>query len=174
MRIYLIGFMGSGKTTLGRLLAAKLPDYAFVDLDRYIEEREGGASVLELFEHRGEGHFRELEHRYLQEVMERYPDAVVSTGGGTPCFNRNMELMLADGVVVYLKYSAGMLAHRLGSARTVRPLLQGKDPEQLRAYVEELLPQREAYYGRANVVVADPDKNMDRLVDILRPYFDRK
>jgi shikimate kinase len=183
MRIYLIGFMGSGKTTVGRLLApklvakfpTKLPNCVFVDLDHYIEQQQG-LTVAEIFakpgDEGGEAYFRELERKYLNEVMTKFPNAVISTGGGTPCFNDNMERMNADGVTVYLKYSPEMLARRLGTSRGVRPLLAGKSQEELLAYVKETLSEREVYYNQANVVVAEPSKDMERLVRILEPYFE--
>lgn len=108
MLIFLIGFMGSGKTTLGKPLAARL-GYRFIDLDKAIEEGEG-STVGEIFAVRGEAHFRTLEHKYLQNIVSHGGDLVVSTGGGTPCFGGNMELMNASGVTVYFKLSPAMLA----------------------------------------------------------------
>lgn len=169
MLIFLVGFMGSGKTTLGRPLAARL-GYRFVDLDRAIEEGEG-MTIGEIFAVHGEGHFRALERRYLEEVIARGGDAVVSTGGGTPCFGENMALMNRSGVTVYLKLTPGALAGRLRSALVQRPLVAGKSPEELLEYITETLAGREVYYGRANVVVADPSRDVRRLVDILNPYM---
>lgn len=168
MLIFLIGFMGSGKTTLGRPLAARL-GYRFVDLDRAIEEGEG-MTIGEIFSVRGESYFRSLERVYLQEVIARGGDAVVSTGGGTPCFGENMALMNRSGVTVYLKLSPERLTDRLLTARTQRPLVAGKSPEELLVYITETLAGREVYYGQANVVVADPSRDVRRLMDILSPY----
>lgn len=171
MRIFLIGFMGSGKTTLGRPLAAKLGDkYAFIDLDKMIEDREQ-TTVGEIFAQNGEDYFRSLERKYLQDIILRHDHVVVSTGGGTPCFSRNMELMNTNGVTVYLKLSPGMLAERLGSARASRPLLAGKSPEELMQYIIDTLDVREVYYGQANVVVANPSRDATRLVEVLQPYL---
>lgn len=171
MLIFLIGFMGSGKTTLGRPLASRL-GYEFLDLDKVIEEGEG-ATVGEIFAARGEEYFRTLERRYLQDIIVHGGNAVVSTGGGTPCFNGNMELMNTNGITVYLKLSPGMLADRLMAARVCRPLLAGKSPEELLQYIVDTLAVREEHYERANVVVANPSRDVAKLIDILGPYLSR-
>ena len=169
MLIFLIGFMGSGKTTLGRPLASRL-GYDFVDLDKAIEAG-GGLTIGEIFATRGEERFRELERVYLQEILSNKRDAVISTGGGTPCFNGNMEAMNAGGVTVYLKLAPAMLAGRLAAAKVCRPLLAGKSPEELLQYVSETLAVREAYYEQANVVVANPSRDVGRLAEVLKPYL---
>lgn len=171
MLIFLIGFMGSGKTTLGRPLASRL-GYDFLDLDKVIEEGEG-FTVGEIFAARGEEYFRTLERRYLQDIIVHGGNAVVSTGGGTPCFNGNMELMNTNGITVYLKLSPGMLADRLMAARVCRPLLAGKSPEELLQYIVDTLAVREEHYERANVVVANPSRDVAKLIDILGPYLSR-
>lgn len=171
MLIFLIGFMGSGKTTLGRPLSSRL-GYDFLDLDKVIEEGEG-STVGEIFAARGEEYFRTLERRYLQDIIVHGGNAVVSTGGGTPCFNGNMELMNTNGITVYLKLSPGMLADRLMAARVCRPLLEGKSPEELMQYIVDTLAVREEHYERANVVVANPSRDVAKLIDILGPYLSR-
>lgn len=171
MLIFLIGFMGSGKTTLGRPLASRL-GYGFIDLDKAIEQGED-KTVGRIFADRGEEYFRTLERRYLQDIIVRGGDVVVSTGGGTPCFNGNMELMNASGVTVYLKLSPAMLADRLSGARVCRPLLADKSPEELLRYIVDTLAMREEYYERANVVVANPSRDVTKLADILGPYLSR-
>lgn len=171
MLIFLIGFMGSGKTTLGRPLASRL-GYDFLDLDKVIEEGEG-STVGEIFAAQGEEYFRTLERRYLQDIIVHGGNAVVSTGGGTPCFNGNMELMNTNGITVYLKLSPGMLADRLMAARVCRPLLEGKSPEELMQYIVDTLAVREEHYERANVVVANPSRDVAKLIDILGPYLSR-
>jgi shikimate kinase len=169
MLIFLIGFMGSGKTTLGRPLATRL-GYRFVDLDREIEQGEG-RTIGEIFSTDGEAAFRALEGAYLQRVIEQGGDAVVSTGGGTPCFGEHMAEMNRSGVTVYLKLAPAVLVNRLLSAHLQRPLVAGKSPEELLVYITETLAEREVYYRRANVVVADPSRDVRRLVEILNPYL---
>ena len=148
-RIYLIGYMGSGKTTLGRLLAEKL-GAPFVDLDHLIE-RHCAKSVGQLFQEEGEEAFRCIESRMLREM----PDAeglVVSTGGGTPMFHGNMDYMNRTGLTVYLKVSPGELAVRLKTAKDERPLIRGKSDEELLAFITETLAQRETTYNLSQLV----------------------
>ena len=169
MLIFLVGFMGSGKTTLGRPLATRL-NYDFIDLDRAIETGEG-RTISEIFATDGEAHFRALERKYLEEVIAQHKKAVISTGGGTPCFNENMPFMNAHGVTVYLKIAPRMLANRLLAAKVRRPLVEGKSPEELLRYIEETLTERETYYGQANVVVGNPSRDVSQLLMILEPYL---
>ena len=171
MLIFLIGFMGSGKTTLGHPLAKRL-GYDFIDLDKAIEAGER-CTVGEIFASRGEAEFRLLERKYLQDVITRGGNVVVSTGGGTPCFHANIELMNANGVTVYLKLAPGMLAARLASAKVCRPLLAGKSVAEMEEYIVETLAVREEYYQQANVVVANPSRDVTKLIGILEPYLAR-
>ena len=147
--VFLIGYMGSGKTTLGRVLA-KAMGFSFIDLDWYIEGRYH-KKVGELFAERGESGFREIESRLLREVGQMN-DTVVAAGGGTPCFNDNIDFMRRSGLVVYLKASEEVLFDRLRQARSQRPLLRGKNDEELRAYLSETLDQRSPYYKQAHCV----------------------
>ncbi len=149
-RIFLIGYMGSGKTTVGKLLAASL-GFSFIDLDHYIENRYN-RRISDLFAERGEAGFREIEHRLLQEVAE-IENAVVSTGGGAPCFFDNMLLMNRVGTTVYLQTNAQELARRLQKVQSNRPLLKDKSPEELLAFIEKMLADREPFYGQASLIV---------------------
>lgn len=169
MLIFLVGFMGSGKTTLGRPLATRL-NCDFIDLDRAIETGEG-RTISDIFATDGEAHFRALERKYLEEVIAQYKTAVISTGGGTPCFGDNMALMNASGITVYLKIAPRMLANRLLAAKVRRPLVEGKSPDELLRYIEETLTERETYYGQANVVVGNPSRDVSQLMMILEPYL---
>lgn len=163
--------MGSGKTTLGYPLARRL-GYDFVDLDKAIEVGEG-CTVGEIFASKGEDEFRLLERKYLQNVIIKGGNVVVSTGGGAPCFHANMELMNASGVTIYFKLTPGMLAERLASAKVCRPLLAGKSLSEMEQYIVETLAVREEYYQQANVVVANPSRDVTKLIDILEPYLAR-
>lgn len=169
MLIFLVGFMGSGKTTLGRPLATRL-NCTFIDLDRAIETGEG-RTISDIFATDGEAHFRALERKYLEEVITQHKTAVISTGGGTPCFGDNMALMNASGITVYLKIAPRMLANRLLAAKVRRPLVEGKSPDELLRYIEETLTERETYYGQANVVVGNPSRDVSQLMMILEPYL---
>lgn len=148
-RLFLIGYMAAGKTTLGRWAARRL-GYDFIDLDHYIESRYM-KSVSDLFAERGEEGFREIERRMLHEVGE-FDRVLISTGGGTPCFFDNMDYMLSQGLTVYLEASVPVLCRRLKCSRTKRPLVDSKTEEELAGFVAEMLTRRDIYYRRAHAV----------------------
>lgn len=146
MRIFLTGYMGAGKTTLGKAFAREMK-VPFIDLDWYIEERFH-KTIRELFAERGEASFRELERNMLHEVGE-FEDVVISTGGGTPCFFDNMEYMNAHGQTVFLDVDVEILFRRLRIAKQQRPILQGKNDDELRAFIVEALEKRAPFYSQA-------------------------
>ncbi len=146
IRIFLTGYMGAGKTTLGKAFAREM-HVPFIDLDWYIEERFH-KSVRELFAGRGEDAFRQLERNMLHEVGE-FEDVVISTGGGTPCFFDNMDYMNAAGQTVFLDVHPDILFRRLRVATQQRPILQGKTDEELRAFILEALEKRAPFYSQA-------------------------
>ena len=150
MRIFLIGYMGSGKTTLGRKLAYILK-YQFIDLDEYIEEHEG-RTISQIFDEDGENYFRKLERVYLDRVIKK-EDVVISTGGGTPCFFDNMELMNEYGKTIYINMHPKSILPRLLSSPSKRPLFSGKDKKEMLDYVFKTLRSREKYYNKAKRVV---------------------
>ncbi len=152
-RIILIGYMGAGKTTVGKELA-KCLGVPFYDLDWYIETRMR-KKVKEIFDERGEEGFRKIEHNMLHEVAE-FEDVVISCGGGTPCFFDNMEYMNAQGDVVYLRGTPDVLFRHLKMGKGVRPLLLGKSDEELMEYITEQVTKREKYYMQANHIVDIP------------------
>lgn len=146
VRIILLGYMGAGKTTVGKALAASL-GVPFYDLDWFITTRYR-RSVPEIFAERGEAGFRELEKRMLHEAAE-FEDIVLSCGGGTPCFFDNMEYMNSLADTVYLKATPEVLAMHLRMGKGKRPLLEGKSPEELEDYIREMLVTREPFYSKA-------------------------
>ena len=148
IRIFLTGYMGAGKTTLGKAFAREM-NVPFIDLDWYIEERFH-KSIRELFTERGEASFRELERNMLHEVGE-FEDVVVSTGGGTPCFFDNMEYMNGCGQTVFLDVHPDILFRRLRVAKQQRPILQGKTDEDLRTFIVEALDKREPFYSQSYI-----------------------
>lgn len=149
-RIILIGYMGAGKTTVGRQLALNL-GLQFYDLDWYIEMRYH-TTVAKIFAERGEEGFRELERNMLHEVAE-FEDVVLSCGGGTPCFFDNMDYMNSLAQTVYLKATPEVLAAHLKMAKVERPLIKGKTEEQLLAYIKESLEKREPFYSKAKHIL---------------------
>ena len=145
-RIFLIGYMGSGKTTLGRALAAAL-DLQFIDLDHYIEQRYR-KTIAQLFAESGEEGFREIERRILHEVGE-FENVIISTGGGTPCFFDNVDYMNAQGTTVNLDVPVERLFIRLSIARSKRPLIKDKNDAELKEFIVEQLGKRAPHYGKA-------------------------
>ena len=144
--IFLIGFMGVGKTTLGRALGAAT-GREFVDLDRLIEAREG-RTIRQIFAGEGEERFRMIERDRLAEVASA-GGAIVACGGGTPCFHGNMELMNSAGLTVRLTARPEVLLRRLSEQQAARPLLDGLDRAALARFIAEAEAVREPYYSRA-------------------------
>ncbi|MFH2096690.1 MAG: shikimate kinase [Bacteroidota bacterium] len=153
MRIFLIGFMGSGKTTIGKKLADFM-QYSFIDLDEQIVQHEN-CEISQIFSQKGEDYFRTLEHKMLHEVL-REDHVVVAAGGGTPCFFDNMKLMTEGSITVYLKADENTLKKRLKCDPGSRPLLPDLevDPERFNNF----FVQREPYYERAQLILDDYDE----------------
>jgi len=172
-RIFLIGYMGAGKTTVGRNLSEKL-GLSFIDMDYYIEGRFH-KTVEQLFAEKGEESFRDIERRMLHEVA-MFEDVLVSTGGGAPCFFDNMDFMNEVGTTVYLKVSVDELANRLEVCKNVRPVLQGRHGEALKTFISDSLKKREPFYNKAEVIFnaevmmteIDVHKLSDALAELLR------
>lgn len=149
-RIIIIGYMGAGKTTVGRALS-KAIGVPFYDLDWYIEQRMR-RSVRQLFDERGEEGFRRVERNMLHEVAE-FEEVILSCGGGTPCFFDNMDYLNLQSETVYLKATPEVLYAHLKMGKSVRPLLLNKTPEEVEAFVKQQLQQREPYYSKAKHVL---------------------
>lgn len=160
--LFLIGFMGSGKTTYGRLLAQAL-DMPFVDLDEALEQ-EHGMKVVELFEAWGETRFRREERLMLRSVAGNAP-LVVATGGGTACFFDNMDFMNEVGETLYMRTSVRELKSRLIFSKEDRPLLRGKTDAELKQYIAETLEKREVYYLKAQYILDTDNLNAHNLMD---------
>lgn len=161
-RIYLIGYMGSGKTTIGRRLASRL-DYKFLDLDNYIEE-ENHMSINAIFDRHGEMHFRDLERVALFETF-RMSKVVVACGGGTPCFFDNIQQILKNGLSIYIQLPVGALADRLIHAKNTRPLI--KNNPDLKTYISEMLETRQVYYNQAHIIVDGLNTNIENLIQLI-------
>jgi shikimate kinase len=161
MRIYLVGYMGCGKSTLGLNLAKSL-GLTFIDLDKFIEERNC-KTVPQLFEELGEPGFRKKERQALEEVSQ-FNDVVIATGGGAPCFFDNMELMNATGITLFMDIDPAILAERLLKSKTDRPLIRGKNQEQLVGFITESLQKRYPFYSKARFRVTNPDKMLQTAI----------
>jgi shikimate kinase len=164
-KIYLIGFMGSGKSTIGRKIARTL-NYEFYDLDSYIESY-CGQSINSLFNEKGEAYFRSIESQCLRHFNDK-KFIVLSTGGGSPCFNDNMQLMLEHGCCVYIKMPEGALYQRLHKAIPKRPLLAGKSDDELREFIHDTLTYRETFYEQSHIIMDGINLSSPSLMGVLK------
>jgi len=165
MRIYLIGYMGCGKSTLGRRLAEHL-NLQFVDMDHYIEMRNH-KTVPQIFSEEGEAEFRDKERKALEELSE-FSDIVIATGGGAPCFFDNIDLMNNSGNTIYMNIDASILADRLLKSKTERPLIKGKSKDELVAFIDETLKKRNEFYTQAKFQITEPDMELKKIEALLQ------
>ena len=164
-RIYLVGFMGAGKTTLGKKLAHKL-GYSFHDLDKIFENKYK-TSVDLFFGKYDESAFRQIEHDLLVSTFT-LENSVISTGGGTPCFHNNMNLINQHGTSIYIKLTPEAIFSRLTTAKKRRPLIANKSEEELIMFIKEKLREREAFYNIANYTISGISVKVDDIVEILK------
>jgi shikimate kinase len=167
-RIFLIGFMGSGKSSIGKKLAA-LFHFDFFDTDAEIE-RITGKTALQIFETDGENVFREKERTVIAELSQK-TNIVVATGGGTPCFFDNMQRMNQTGLTIYLQASPKMLKQRITKQKQQRPLLKNIPDEQLEPYITQLLHQREPYYRQSQITVEALNLSAKKLMRVIREKY---
>lgn len=170
MEIILVGYMGSGKTTIGKLLAQQL-NLRFLDLDAYIEEAEG-TTITQLFQERGEVYFRKREIKYVTEILSQYKGYVLSTGGGAPCFGDTMQKMTTTTPnTIYLKASIDTLTDRLKSEREHRPLLSNASDAEVREYIAKHLFERSFFYNQAALKVLVDDKLPTAIVAEIKSFL---
>ena len=168
MILILIGYMASGKSTLGRILAKKL-NYEFLDLDDYIETNEN-VSISEMFKTKGEIYFRKKETYYLKELLESKTNLVLSLGGGTPCYSNNMEMILNtnNAKSIYLKASIPTLIARLKNEKSKRPLIAHIETDDLLSeFIGKHLFERSQYYSLANATVTTDNKSENDIIEEL-------
>ena len=166
MIVVLIGYMASGKSSLGKVLAKKL-NYNFIDLDDFIESKEK-MPVKNIFDTRGEIYFRKVESQYLQELIHHINDTVLSLGGGTPCYGSNMTTILnsEDVKSIYLKASIPSLIDRLKNERNKRPLISHiKTNDELTEFIGKHLFERSPYYDQAHFKIITDNKSREEIVD---------
>lgn len=165
MNFYLIGYMGAGKTTVGKLLEEKM-SMNFIDMDDFIEKQEG-KSVADLFKIKGETAFREIEHQALLALSKK-KNCIIATGGGVPCYHNNMQLMNATGKTFYLYFSPEMLMIRLKlTDLNTRPLLTGKTDEELLDFISKTLQKREPFYLESNYLIEGSDEEKSLIISSL-------
>ncbi len=164
--VFLIGFMGSGKTTLGKKLAAKL-SAEFIDLDEAICEKYSAASIKSLIEKEGFDFFREAESKTLKSLSVE--SKVISTGGGTPCYFDNMPWMKSNGTVVYLNVKEEIIFSRLRDTDlSERPLLKDLDKDGLRKFIHEKLQERLPFYEQAHITFNPAEQKLEELLEELK------
>lgn len=162
MRIYLLGFMGSGKTHWGKLLSAKLT-LPFFDLDQQIVDEEG-TSINEIFANKGEEYFRMLEKEMLHMITESHESFVMSCGGGTPCFFNNIDYMNNNGITVWLNTKLDVVYERLLKEKENRPLLKDLQDAQIKQFVVKKFSERRIYYEQAELAVDEDLVSIESLI----------
>ena len=167
--IYLIGFMGSGKSTIGKRLAAHL-GWSFIDLDKLIEEHTG-RTIPEIFSQKGEDYFRSIEAQLLRDLMS-CTNTVISTGGGTPCHGDNIDFMNENGLTIYLKLTPAELNSRLSQSNGERPLIKDLEKGNLLSFIEEKLAVRKKYYDRSDIIVEGINLNISLLFSLVKSRLD--
>ena len=160
--------MGAGKTTYGKKLAHKIK-FSFIDLDSYIESRYR-YSINSLFRLIDEKGFRIIEHNILKEIIS-LKNCIIATGGGTPCFHNNIDLINKNGISIYLKYSPTFLYNRLIKTKRNRPLLQKKNNEELKQFINSSLLNREKFYNQAHHTIEKQNLKVDDLISITNNYI---
>jgi shikimate kinase len=164
MLVFLIGFMGSGKTTLGKKVANSI-GFNFIDLDNDIIKKTG-KSINEIFEEKGEEYFRNIENETLKSYLG-LENTIVATGGGAPCYLNNLEIMNMNGITIYLKLPPKVIYTRVANAKNKRPLLRGKTDDEVMVFIQEKLNEREPYYSKARYVVDAFDPQVADVTSLL-------
>lgn len=167
MQIILLGYMASGKSTIGKVISKKLY-MNFIDLDDYISEREK-MSISEIFKNKGEIYFRQIEHTYLKEIINSKDNFVLSLGGGTPCYANNMELINnSKAKSIYLKASINTLTTRLIQEKSKRPLVADLENEKITEFVAKHLFERNIFYESASLTLNIDNKKIEDIVTEMR------
>ncbi len=172
MKIFLTGYMGSGKSTLGSKLARAL-ELPFFDLDKMIEEQEG-MTIASFFEQKGETTFRQIEAEMLRNFTQENDSFLLSTGGGAPVFHQNIDFMNENGLTVYIEMNPKSLAQRLAPARAERPLLKHLSDDELENFVAEKLKEREPFYKKARLVINGLSPNVNSIASIIKEKYQTK
>jgi shikimate kinase len=163
MKVFLLGFMGSGKTYWGRQLSQKL-GIPFFDLDEQIVNAEN-KSINEIFEEKGEEHFRLLEKETLHIITESRDSMIMACGGGTPCYFNNIDYMNQQGITVWLDKPIPVLLKRLLRERSKRPLLKNLSDEQVHAFIIRKFADRKIYYEQAEIIIDEDPVQLEKLIE---------
>ena len=163
--IFLVGFMGAGKTTLAKKLGSKL-GYQWIDTDQEIEKKEG-VKVSEIFEVRGEAYFRALEKQLIDGLLHS-EKMIVATGGGLPCFNNLMETLNQLGTTIYLERTPKELFQRVKQATNSRPLIAHKSDEELLEYIESTMEKRREIYLQSNIIADRFSQTPEKIIALIQ------
>jgi shikimate kinase len=164
VKIVLLGYMGSGKSSIGKVLSKNL-SMRFIDLDDYIIEKEK-LSIREIFKEKGEIYFRRIEHKYLKDIVSKKDDFILSLGGGTPCYANNMEeINKTDAISIYLQASLSTLVQRLLMNKSERPLIASLSSDQIPEFIAKHLFERRYFYEQAKFTLKIDDKSMKELTN---------
>jgi len=166
MKIVLMGYMASGKSAVGKLLAQEL-EFQFIDLDNYIEEKEA-LTISEIFELKGEIYFRKKEGEYLQELFNLNEKVIISLGGGTPCYGNNIEIIENNSISFYLNASIYTIYERLIDETAKRPIVSKIGRDNLKEFIAKHLFERSVYYNRANYKISVNDKTIVQIANEIK------
>lgn len=166
MRIFLVGFMGSGKTHWGKLWSSQ-HNLSFIDLDDLIEEQQG-KTIRSIFEEKGEEYFRKIESEVLHSLKNK-ENIIVASGGGTPCFHNNIKWMNENGTTVYLKATPAQLAQRLIKEKQKRPVIMNTSDDKLEEFIAGKLKDRESFYEQAELILEEAKATVQTFAEKILP-----
>lgn len=166
MKLYLLGFMGAGKSYWGKQLSEHL-NLPYFDLDEVIVEREG-MPVADIFAEKGESYFRQREEALLKELTADHDTFLIACGGGTPCFSDSMDFMNENGLTVWLNPSIPVIVERLQRKQAKRPLIQDLSKDELASYTEKKLMERQPFYEQSQIIINDDEISLDTFDKLIR------
>ncbi len=162
--IFLVGFMGAGKTTLAKKLASKL-SYSWLDTDQEIEKKEG-IKISEIFKVRGEAYFRTLEKQLVDDLIPNQ-NIIIASGGGLPCFNDNMSKLNKLGITIYLERTPKELFQRVKQATNSRPLIADKSDEELLEYIKNTMEKRREIYLKSTIIADRFSQTSEKIIELI-------
>lgn len=163
--IFLVGFMGAGKTTLGKKLAKAL-DYSFIDIDKEIAKKEG-ITISEIFEKEGENYFRLCEKNAIEQLNTKQP-SIVATGGGLPCHNEMMGYLNTVGTTIYLSVKRDTIFLRLKEGKKKRPLIVNMGDTELKQFIQDKLLEREEIYKQSSIILDESQHKIEYIIHLLQ------
>lgn len=163
-----MGMPGCGKSTFGSKLAKKL-NFNFFDLDDFIEKKEN-KSIFSIFSDEGEIYFRKIETTYLNEIISQNLQAVISLGGGTPCFNNNLDNINKNGISIYFEAPLKLLSDRIIAAKQIRPMFKGLNQEEVIQKLNDLIEKRKLFYELATFKINVLELNIELIINQLKSY----